>query len=257
MSEDLRVRVREIMSRNVITIDADASVIDAIKTMLSHHISGLPVVDRDGALVGILSDGDFIRRVEVGTEKRRGRWLAMLAGTSQVALDFTRQYGRKVNQIMSPNPITIEEDTPLEQVVQLMESHGFTRFPVMRDEKLVGMVTRTDFMTAIANLRLDLSSSSGNDDQICASVIAALAHAPWRPAALNVSVRDGVVSLRGNIRNDNARKATTVAVENVAGVKRVDDQLVKITYPPPEEDYGGGDFVSLEEEPSTEDDQPL
>ncbi|WP_461316190.1 CBS domain-containing protein [Bradyrhizobium embrapense] len=244
------------MSRNVITIDADASVIDAIKTMLSHHISGLPVVDRDGALIGLLSDGDFVRRVEVGTEKRRGRWLAMLAGTSQVALDFARQHGRKVSQIMSPNPITIEEDTPLEQVVQLMESHGVTRFPVMRDKKLVGMVTRTDFMTAIASLRLDLSSS-GNDDQIGASVIAALAHAPWRPAALNVSVRDGVVSLRGNIRSDNARKAATVAVENVAGVKRVDDQLVKIIYPPPEDDYGGGDFVSLEEEPSTEDDQPL
>ncbi|WP_456707308.1 MULTISPECIES: CBS domain-containing protein [Bradyrhizobium] len=244
------------MSRNVITIDADASVIDAIKTMLSHHISGLPVVDRDGALIGMLSDGDFVRRVEVGTEKRRGRWLAMLAGTSQVALDFARQHGRKVSQIMSPNPITIEEDTPLEQVVQLMESHGVTRFPVMRDKKLVGMVTRTDFMTAIASLRLDLSSS-GNDDQIGASVIAALAHAPWRPAALNVSVRDGVVSLRGNIRSDNARKAATVAVENVAGVKRVDDQLVKIIYPPPEDDYGGGDFVSLEEEPSTEDDQPL
>ncbi len=250
------MHVREIMSRNVITIDADASVIDAIKTMLSHHISGLPVVDRDGALIGMLSDGDFVRRVEVGTEKRRGRWLAMLAGTSQVALDFARQHGRKVSQIMSPNPITIEEDTPLEQVVQLMESHGVTRFPVMRDKKLVGMVTRTDFMTAIASLRLDLSSSS-NDDQIGASVIAALAHAPWRPAALNVSVRDGVVSLRGNIRSDNARKAATVAVENVAGVKRVDDQLVKIIYPPPENDYGGGDFVSLEEEPSTEDDQPL
>ncbi|WP_334453105.1 CBS domain-containing protein [Bradyrhizobium elkanii] len=113
-------------------------MIDAIKTMLSHHISGLPVIDQDGALIGILSDGDFIRRVEVGTEKRRGRWLAMLAGTNQVALDFARQHGRKVSQIMSPDPITVEEDTSLEQVVQLMESHGVTRFPVMRDKKLVG-----------------------------------------------------------------------------------------------------------------------
>ncbi|WP_338692185.1 MULTISPECIES: CBS domain-containing protein [Bradyrhizobium] len=174
------------MSRNVITIDADASVIDAIRTMLSHHISGLPVVDPDGALVGILSDGDFIRRVEVGTEKRRGRWLAMLAGTNQVALEFADQHGRKVHQIMSPKPITVEEDTPLEQIVQLMESHSVTRFPVMRDNKLVGMVTRTDFMAAIARLRLESSSTSGSDDQIRTSVTAALAHAPWRPAALNV-----------------------------------------------------------------------
>lgn len=251
------MRVREIMSRNVITIDGDASVIDAIKTMLSHHISGLPVIDQDGALIGILSDGDFIRRVEVGTEKRRGRWLAMLAGTNRVALDFARQHGRKVSQIMSPDPITVEEDTSLEQVVQLMESHGVTRFPVMRDKKLVGMVTRTDFMTAIARLRLEWSSISGNDDQIRASVVAAFAHAPWRPAALNVSVNDGIVSLRGSIRSDNAHKAAIVAAENVAGVKRVEDQLVKMAYPPAEEDYGGGDFVSLEQEPSTEDDQPL
>ncbi|WP_461320173.1 CBS domain-containing protein [Bradyrhizobium elkanii] len=241
------------MSRNVITIDGDASVIDAIKTMLSHHISGLPVIDQDGALIGILSDGDFIRRVEVGTEKRRGRWLAMLAGTNQVALDFARQHGRKVSQIMSPDPITVEEDTSLEQVVQLMESHGVTRFPVMRDR----MVTRTDFMTAIARLRLEWSSISGNDDQIRASVIAAFAHAPWRPAALDVSVNDGIVSLRGSIRSDNAHKAAIVAAENVSGVKRVEDQLVKMAYPPAEEDYGGGDFVSLEQEPSTEDDQPL
>ncbi|MEY9712530.1 CBS domain-containing protein [Bradyrhizobium elkanii] len=194
------------MSRNVITIDGDASVIDAIKTMLSHHISGLPVIDQDGALIGILSDGDFIRRVGVGTEKRRGRWLAMLAGTNQVALDFARQHGRKVSQIMSPDPITVEEDTSLEQVVQLMESHGVTRFPVMRDR----MVTRTDFMTAIARLRLEWSSISGNDDQIRASVIAAFAHAPWRPAALDVSVNDGIVSLRGSIRSDNAHKAAIV-----------------------------------------------
>lgn len=249
------VRVREIMSRNVITIDADASLSDAIKTMLSHHIGGLPVIDQSGALIGILSDGDFIRRVELGTEKRRGRWLAMLAGTSQVALDFARQHGRKVNEIMSADPITVDENMPLEQVVQLMESHGVTRFPVMRDKSLVGMVTRTDFMTAIANLGLERLSPSANDDQICAAVIAALAHASWRPAALNVSVHDGIVSLRGNIQSDNARKAATVAAENVAGVKRVEDQL--ITYPPPEEDYGGGDFVSLEEEPSTADDQPL
>lgn len=251
------MRVREIMSRNVITIDADASVIDAIKTMLSHHISGLPVIDQDRALIGILSDGDFIRRVEVGTEKRRGRWLAMLAGANQVAVDFARQHGRKVRQIMSPSPITVEEETPLEQVVQLMESHGVTRFPVMRDRELVGMVTRTDFMTAVARLRVDQSSRPGNDDQIRAAVIAALADAPWRPAALNVSVHDGIVSLRGSVRSDNAHKAAIVAAENVGGVKRVEDLLLKITYPPPEEDYGGGDFVSLQEEPSTEDDQPL
>jgi len=251
------MRVREIMSRNVITIDADEPITKAISMMLSHHIRGLPVTDRNGALTGILTEGDFIRRVETGTEKRRGRWLALLAGTKQVALDFARQNGRKVGEIMSPDPITVDEDTSLEQVVRLMESHGVTRFPVVRSGALVGMVTRTDFMSAIGRLYSSQPLRSAGDDEIREQVNAALSQAPWRPCALNMSVHDGVVSLRGGIRSDNARKAAVVAVENIAGVKRVEDQLWKIVYPPPEEDYGGGDFVSPEYEPPTTDDEPL
>lgn len=251
------MRVHEIMSRHVVTIGADASVSDAIKTMLSHHISGLPVVDSGGKLVGILSEGDFIRRVEVGTEKRRDRWLGLLTGAEQVALDFARQHGRKVSQIMSPNPITIGEDTLLEQVVRLMEARNVKRFPVMRGEKIVGMVTRADFLAAIANLSLDAGGYSDSDNQIRGAVVAALSHASWRPCALNVSVHEGVVVLRGTVKSDNARKAALVAAENVRGVNRVEDQLSKAAHPPPEEDYGGGDFVSLQEEPSTADDEPL
>ena len=126
----------EIMSRHVITVDAEASVSEAIKTMLSHRVSVLPVVNPDGKLVGILSEGDFVRRAEIGTEKRRGRWLTLLAGADQAALDFARQHGRKVSEIMTPSPITISENTPLEQVVRLMESRNLMRFPVMRGETL-------------------------------------------------------------------------------------------------------------------------
>jgi CBS domain-containing protein len=251
------LRAHQIMSRHVITIDADAFVADAIKIMLAHGVSGLPVVDAAGALVGIVSQGDFVRRVELGTEKRRDRWLSLLAGTEQVTVDFARQHGRKVSQIMSPSPITIGEDTSLEQIVQLMESRSIHRFPVMRGDKIVGMVTRGDFLAAVANLSLDAIGYSDSDDQIRKSAVAALSSASWCPCALNVSVHDGVVTVRGTIKSDNARKAALVAVENVPGVKRVEDQLSKVTYPPPEEDYGGGDFVSLQSEPSTADDEPL
>jgi CBS domain-containing protein len=106
------MRACEIMSRHVITISEDALVSDAIKLMLSHHISGRLVVDSGGMLVGILSEGDFVRRAEIGTEKRRGRWLTLLAGADQAALDFTRQHGRKICEIMTSNPITIGEYTP-------------------------------------------------------------------------------------------------------------------------------------------------
>ena len=243
------MRAHEIMSRHIITISADASVATAIRIMLSHHISGLPVIDAEGKLIGIISESDFLRRQEIGTEKRRGRWLALLAGKEQEALDFARQHGRKVNEIMSPNPITIGEDTSLEHIIQLMESHNVKRFPVMRGEEMVGMVTRADFLSAIANRSLDAGHYSDNDSQIQNAVITALSRASWRPCALNVSVREGVVVLRGTVKGDNARKAAIVAAENVRGVNRVEDQLSKISYPPPEEDYGGGDFVSLQENP--------
>ena len=251
------MRAHEIMSRHVITIGSDALVHDAIKTMLSHHVKGLPVLDAAGKLVGIISEGDFVRRAELGTEKRRSRWLSLLAGSEQIAIDFTHQHGRKVSQIMSTSPITIGEDTPLEQIVRLMESRNVHRFPVMRGDEIVGMVTRSDFLTAIANLSLDAVGYSDSDDLIRRSAVAALSNASWRPCGLNVIVHDGVVTVRGMIKSDNARKAALVAVENIRGVKRVEDQLSSITYPPPEEDYGGGDFVSLQSEPSTADDEPL
>jgi CBS domain-containing protein len=251
------MRADEIMSRHVVTVGVDASVIDAIKTMLSYGVSGLPVVDPGGKLIGMLSESDFIRRVEIGTEKRRGRWLALLAGPDQVAVDFARQHGRKVGQIMTPNPITIAENTSLEEIVRLMESCNIKRFPVMRGDDIVGIVTRADFLRAIASSSFHIPGSSDGDEDIRTSVVAALSRPNWRPCGLNVSVHDGVVSLRGVIRNENARKAAIVASENIPGVRRVDDQLIKMTHPPGEEDYGGGDFVSLQEEPSTADDDPL
>jgi CBS-domain-containing membrane protein len=116
------MRAHEIMSREVITVGVDASIVDAINIMLAHHIGGLPVVDPAGKLVGILSEGDFIRCAEIGTQRRRGRWLTLLAGADRVALDLAREHGRKVGQLMTANPVTITDDTPLEQVVGIMES---------------------------------------------------------------------------------------------------------------------------------------
>lgn len=251
------MRAHEIMSRHVITIEAEASASEAIETMLSHQIRGLPVVGPGGKLLGMLSEGDFIHRVELGTEKKRNRWLSVLMGADQVALDFTRQHGRKVGEIMSPNPTTIVEETTLEQIVRLMDSCKASRFPVMRGDEIVGMVTRSDFLIALANRSLDAIGYSENDDQIRKSVIGALSHTSWRPCGLNVTVHEGLVTLRGTVRSDIARKATIIAAENIPGVKRVEDRLSKIDHPPPEDEYGGGDFVSLQSEPSTVDDEPL
>lgn len=255
LSGDSQIRARELMSGNVVTIGADAPVKDAIATMLSHRISGLPVVESQGKLVGIVSEGDFLRRAEIGTEKKRGRWLSFLAGTDRVALDFARQHGRKVSEIMTPDPVTIDENTSLEQIVRLMESRNVKRFPVVRGNAIVGMVTRADFMTAISQLARGTGVCSYTDDHIRNSVLAALSRVPWKPYALDVTVQDAMVTLRGSVKSDNERKAVVVAAENVAGVRQIYDQLT--IYPPAEEDLGGGDIASLEEESSAEDDVPI
>ncbi len=251
------MRAHQIMSRQVITIDPDASIVDAIHTMLAHRVSGLPVVDRAGKLVGIISESDFIRRAEVGTAQKPGRLLAFLAGADRAALDFARQHGRKVSQIMTPDPATIGLDAPLEQIAGLMAARNVKRLPVLQGDRVVGIITRSDFLPAVAN-PARTQSVPGSDEQIRSAVIAAMEGAPWAPCALNVSVSAGVVNLKGTIRGKHARQATIIAAENVAGVTKVEDQLFdRADYPPPEEDYGGGDIASLQEEPSTMDDEPL
>lgn len=247
----------QIMSTEVITVSPETSVADAINVMLAHHVSGLPVVDSDGRLVGILSEGDFIRCANIGTQRKRGRWLTLLAGADRVALDFTREHGRTVGDMMTQNPVAIAEDTPLEQIVVTMERRNIKRLPVLREGKVVGMVTRADFLPAIANLAREVPQSSNDDEEIRKSVLTAMAHAPWRPCALNVAVHDGIVSLRGVVKTDHIHRAAIVAAETVPGVRKVEDHLSKIAYPPPEDNYGGGDIVSLQAEPSTDDDEPL
>jgi CBS domain-containing protein len=252
------MRARQVMTQHVITAGADTSIVEAANTMLRHHISALPVVDAEGRLIGIVSEGDFIRRAETGTAAKRGRWLAFLVGTSQIAADFVHAHGRKVGEIMTPDPVTVTEDTPLDQIVQIMESKGVKRLPVMRADRLVGIVTRSDFLAAVADLARNIPNRSADDDQIRSAVSAEIEQAAWRPCKLRVGVRDGVVSLSGLIANENARQAAVVAAENVPGVTQVIDHLCEARpAPPAEEDLGGGDLVSLEEQPSTTDDEPL
>jgi CBS domain-containing protein len=252
------MRAHQIMTPQVITVGADTTIIEAANIMLRHHISGLPVVDTAGRLIGIISEGDFIRRAETGTQRKRGRWLSFLTGADRVAVEYAREHGRKVGEIMTPNPITVTEGTPLDQVVQIMESKNVKRLPVMRGDRMVGIITRSDFLAAVASLAHSVPGPSAGDDHIRSEVTAAIRQAPWRPCRLNVIVRDGIVSLSGVIKKESARKAAIVAAENVAGVRKVQDHLSTAPdYPPPEDDFGGGDFVSLQEQPSTADDQPL
>jgi CBS domain-containing protein len=168
------MRANQIMTPQVITVGAETTIIEAIHLMLQHHIGGLPVLDATGALIGIVSQGDFIRRAEIGTQHKRGRWLSFLAGPDRRATDFAREHGRKVADIMTPNPLTVTEDTPLDEVVQIMETHNIKRVPVMHGNRLVGMLTRKDFLPAVANLAHNAAGPSADDDHIRSEVMAAL-----------------------------------------------------------------------------------
>jgi CBS domain-containing protein len=249
------MRANQIMTPRVITVGPDASIFEAATTMLKHHISGLPVVDAAGNLIGIISEGDFIRRAEIGTQRKPGRWLRLLVSPSQSAADFVHEHGRKVGEIMTLDPRTISEQTPLEEIVHIMEASNVSRLPVLRGNRLVGIVTRFNLLQAVADLARDVREPTADDDEIRGSIIAAIGNASWAPCRLSVIVRDGIANLGGIVTSDRARLAAIVAAENVAGVKQVLDHLT--IEPPPEEYLGGGDIASLQEQPSTTDDEPL
>ncbi len=138
------MRAHQIMTRQVLSVSPDTPVLEAANTMLQQHISGLPVVDKSGKLVGIVSEGDFIRRAEIGTGRKRGRWLSFLVGPGKSAVEFVHEQGRKVGEVMTPEPYTITEETLLEDIVQLMEKKNVKRLPVMRGDSIVGIVTRSN-----------------------------------------------------------------------------------------------------------------
>lgn len=234
------MRAHQIMSRQVVTIRPEASVIDAINAMLAHRVGGLPVVDSTDKLVGMISESDFIRRAETCTERRRGRLLSLLAGPDRLAADFVKAHGRKVFQIMTQNPVTVTEGASLQEIADLMSRRNLKRLPVMRGERVVGIVARADFLPAVAALRGDEQPNPGGDDKIRSAILRAIGEAPWRPTGLNVTVEDCVATLRGVVSGKNARRATIIAAETVPGVRKVEDHLCdKADYPPAEEDDGG------------------
>jgi CBS domain-containing protein len=219
------MRTHQVMTRKVITVGAAASIVDAANLMLQNHISGLPVVDDVGKLVGIVSQGDFIRRAEIGTQRTRGRWLKFLLGPGKVASDFVHERGRKVGEIMTIDPCTVTEDATLEDVVQMMEHKNVKRLPVMRGDQLVGIVTRSNLLQAVAELAREVPDPTADDDHIRNHIIASIEKTDWGPFGLGVIVRNGHVHLSGVITNESSRQAAMVAAENVSGVRKVHDHL--------------------------------
>jgi CBS domain-containing protein len=223
------MQAKDVMSRNVVTVSPDATILQAARLMLQHHISGLPVADASGQLVGILSEGDFLRRRETGTQRRRSRWLEFLMGPGKIASEYTHSHGMRVSEVMTDTVRTISEDTELEQIVEIMERHRIKRVPVVRDGKLVGIVTRSNLMHAMVSMARTAPQTPQSDAAIRDQLLAELKQLEWAPIAMtNVVVNNGIVELWGAIVDERQRAALKVAAENIPGVKGVKDHLVWI-----------------------------
>jgi CBS domain-containing protein len=223
------MQASDVMTYNVVSVEPDSSITAAARLMLQKHLSGLPVIDAAGTLVGIITEGDFLRRAETGTERHRSRWLEFLIGPGALADDYVRSSGRKVCEVMTRDVYTVSETTALQDVVKLMEQRRIKRVPVVRGQSVVGMITRANLMRALIHLSLQEKPSSPGDTEIRERLLNELNRHSWAPLALiNIAVNDGVVKLSGALMDERERQALRVAAENVPGVKKVEDELVWI-----------------------------
>jgi CBS domain-containing protein len=221
------MKARDIMSTQVVTVGEESTVHEMAALMIEKHISGLPVVAADGRLLGMVSEGDLMRRPEIGTDKHRTRWLSFFTGANEQAREFTKSHALHARDIMSRPVIHVAGDAPLEQIVQLMEKHAIKRLPVTKDGKLVGLVTRADVLRVLAtNVATAIPAPPASDAAIRDAMNKVLAEEDWaRSAMVNVIVDEGLVHLWGVIDTEDQRRALHVAAESISGVKGVEDHL--------------------------------
>jgi CBS domain-containing protein len=220
------MRALDVMQRNPITVTPEMPIEDAVRRMISHGISGLPVIDATGAVVGILSEGDLLRRVELGTEAKVPTWVRWLA-EGRAAHAYARSHARKVGEVMTAPVVSVTPETDLAEVAALMESRRIKRLPVLQDGRLIGIITRLDLVRALEQLLPRVDTQPVADAELRRRLLASLAEKSWAPrTSFDVKVEDGVVELLGAVTDERQRLALRVLAENTAGVRRVVDHLV-------------------------------
>jgi CBS domain-containing protein len=220
------MKARDVMVSPVVTVKPSASVKEVAKLLLQRRISAVPVVDDQGKVVGIVSEGDLLHRAEAGTERRRPRWLLGLTDEETLAAEYVKAHARKVADVMISEVSTATPDTPLHELATFMERNRIKRVPIVKDGQLVGIVSRANLVQAVASARSGLEIPL-TDAIIREKLLAHLQQQAWgRPWLLNVLVNDGVVDLWGVARSDAEKTAIRVAAESIPGVRAVNDNLV-------------------------------
>jgi CBS domain-containing protein len=223
----------DVMSGDVVTVRDDAPVLQVVRLMLARGISGVPVVDAAGVVVGILSEGDLLRRAELGTQKTRGSWKEFFTGTATLAEDYVRTHGTLARDVMTRDVVSVQCDTALAEIADVMEAHRIKRVPVLDGDKLVGIVSRSNLLRAFASIAPAEAPKQSDDAAIRAALLAELARQPWsRRAENSVVVTDGVVHLWGLVTLPEELRALQLAAERIPGVKAVKNHMIVLSEEP-------------------------
>lgn len=216
----------DVMVRDVVTVTPEADVASAVKLLVEHDISALPVVDDGGQVVGVISEADLVRRTEIGTDKERPWWLEAMTPASTLAGEFAKTHGLRVSEVMSPHVVSASEDTPLAEIATLLERHRIKRVPIVRDGKVIGIVSRANLIQALAS-STQAKPAPEADRQIRQELLSRLGDQNWTSfGARNLIVADGVVHLWGLVGSSNERTALVALAEAVPGVVRVSDEMI-------------------------------
>ena len=219
------MHVGELMTKDPVTVRGETSLAEVAGLLDKHHLNGLPVIDSTNGLIGIVTQGDLLRRPELGTDRRHVSWLTAFLLPSREEDDFVHTHGRHVSEVMTQNPICVSPDTELAELAGIMTSKHVKCLPVMRDTVLVGVISRSDIIRALAGKLVGTVSSS--DETIKNDILNTLARQHWAPkAGLRIDVKASIVNLEGVIYSDSERRAVNVIAENAQGVKHVNDHLV-------------------------------
>jgi len=222
------MQAQDVMTTKVVTARPDTSVRDLAKLMVENRISGLPVVDEGGRLVGMVTDGDLYRRPEIDSEKRRGHWLEIFGIKGTQASDYVEAHGRVARDVMTTNVIAVAPGATLRQIAELFETKHIRRVPVVVKDAVVGIVSRANLVQVLAATAEESLERGLNDRRLRDLVLAEYRRLPrCFPGEGNVVVTDGVVHLWGDLPSRTELDALRLAAEGIPGVKRFEDHTYR------------------------------
>lgn len=219
------MQAKDVMTTPVVTVALKSSVEDVARLLLERRISAVPVVDAAGRVQGIVSEGDLMRRAETGGERHRSWWLALFAGDDGLATDYVKSHGRTAADVMTPKVVTVGERTPLEKIATLLERHHIKRVPVVRNGKLVGIVSRANLLHGLVARKAAGGPPAASDREIRTRIRKELERAGVDRPYVNVVVARGVVELWGFVDTNAQKRALGIAARSVKGVKQVVDNV--------------------------------